>query len=901
MNTVSNIQEGITNMLSVGAKGSGFDSVTLPLPVAGEEVLVCTTPDLVDRVHPGVHEPPVTDDAIVGESEEVHTSFARARGILRGLKLILAHHGASQSVIDSFETQAMAYLDVESEATFFKRAKYLTVAPMARYLECEAPKQPDLAWSPIGQYRNWAKTRLRVFSRKNTHLWYSFLQGKRCALPLSSDLVLTTYKEHREAMDRPDPIDDETHDRVMKELKPVLEKIRQTLQSVYSTAGREDDWITPEETHHVASTKASYEKSRAGGGQLGALLRTVPQLQKCNPLNHVRSVVGRRDPDLVRMVFYPRAVISGRVELNVVIEEYEYPGGESEWFDNVRKTCVSYAAEQRTLKATIQAVLEPLKVRVISKGNAGPYYASKRLQKALHDVLRGMDCFRLIGQPLGATDLYDLAVNSVQVGTGRDEWFSIDYSAATDKLSARLSASILGFLLENQDPAMVNLWQSVLAPHMCEYPFPYDESVLPVQQRNGQLMGSVLSFPILCIANLGLYLSVIAKDPRPLSEKLKGVLVNGDDMLYVAPRSLWDDHVALGRAVGLEMSPGKAYHHPVYANANSACYHFDLSRFNHVDRYEDTDLLIRGPRRRGGGEFWWTAQSQSSSPYYIPFLNVGLFFGQNKVLGNDTEEEEQAKSYTSVIDRLLSGALPGKACDILAMYLKRHKSQIKEETENGMRNLFLPISHGGMGITKPDGWKSDITLLQRVMAYQSFRETPYAIVSELPLERQHLEGSLKEAPQPLRAPWLANQSEDGGFEPVLFRSRFTKNAGRAKRTLSAFRNGGELPRVMSDTMLRFPAYVTSTARPGVAYIARHPTPGLFNKKTQRDWFNASIDEAVEEEERTICSGSLEQTERECLWDLMRAHPRTFSDVSLQYGFEGLVRVRREDALEPETV
>jgi len=893
-------------MIGVGAKGSGFDSVTLPLPAAGEGVLESTTPDLVDRVHPGVHEPPVTDDAIVGEIAEVPTSRDRARGILRGLKLILAHHGASQSVIDSFETQAMAYLDVESEAIFFKRAKYLTVAPMARYLECEAPKTPDQAWMPIGQYRNWAKTRLRVFSRKNTHLWYSFLQGKRCALPLSSDLVLTTYKEHREAMDRPDPIDDETHDRVMKELKPVLEKIRQTLQTVYSTAGREDDWITPEETHHVASTKASYEKSRAGGGQLGALLRTLPRLQKCNPLNHVRSEVGRRDPDLIRMVFYPRAIVSGRVELNVVIEEYAYPGGEVEWYDNVRKTCVSYAMEQRTLKATIQAVLEPLKVRVISKGNAGPYYASKRLQKALHDVLRGMDCFKLIGQPLGATDLFDLAVNPVQVGTGRLEWFSIDYSAATDKLSARLSASILGYLLENQDPAMVNLWQSVLAPHMCEYPFPYDESVLPVQQRNGQLMGSVLSFPILCIANLGLYLSVIADDPRPIVEKLRGVLVNGDDMLYVAPRSLWDDHVALGRAVGLEMSPGKAYHHPVYANANSACYHFDLSRFNHVDRYEDTDLLTRGPRRRGGGEFWWTAQPQSSSPFYIPFLNVGLFFGQNKVLGNDTDEEEKEKSYVSVIDRLLAGALPGKANDILAMYVKRHAVDIKVECAG--RNLFLPISHGGMGVTQPEGWKSKVTLAQRLYAYSVFQASPFQVVSQLPLEEKHLTGRLPEAPQPLRAPWLANQKEDGGFEPPVRVSRVLQGVARfskmsAERTIQRVTLGHSVGEaiLMSDKMLRFPSYLTSQARGGVRYVPHHPTPGQFEKKTQRDWLLANIDEAVEEEERTICSGSLEQAERESLWDLMRAHPRAFSDVSLQYGFEGFVRVRREDALEPETV
>jgi len=54
-------------------------------------------------------------------------------------------------------------------------------------------------------------------------------------------------------MDQDDPITDTTHDRVMKDLKPVLEKVRQTLRQVYSTAGREADWLTPEETSHNAS------------------------------------------------------------------------------------------------------------------------------------------------------------------------------------------------------------------------------------------------------------------------------------------------------------------------------------------------------------------------------------------------------------------------------------------------------------------------------------------------------------------------------------------------------------------------------------------------------------------------------------------------------------------------
>jgi len=878
-------------MISVAEEVSGFDTVS-----AGDKAhpAEAAAQNLGPPWAPGVHEPPVSDDFVIGEitaANQLLVASERARALLRGLVFILDHHGAPQAVLDSFRTQAMAYLTCSEEAIYFKRAKYLTVAPMARYLRCDAPKSPDKAFAPIGQYRNWANSRIRVFCVKNTHLWYSFLQGKRCAAPASEELVLTTYREHREAMDQDDPITDTTHDRVMKGLKPVLKEVRQTLRQKYSTAGREADWLTPEETSHSASTRACWEASRAKGGQLGSLMRTLPRIQAANPKNHVASSVGRLNPDLVCMTFYPRAIVSGRVELNVIIETYAYPDGEREWYDHLRRTNVMYAQEQRVLKATIQAVLEPLKVRVISKGNAAPYYASKRLQKALHGVLREMDCFRLIGAPLQTTDLYDLAVNPVLTGDGPLEWFSIDYSAATDKLSARLSASILNYLIEGQDPAMCNMWRSVLAPHMCEYPFPFSEDVLPVQQRNGQLMGSILSFPILCLANLGLYLSVIQEDPRPLADKLKGVLVNGDDMLYVAPRSLWKEHVELGAAVGLSMSPGKAYHHPVYANANSACYHFDLRRFLYSERFEDTDL--RKGRSRPAGTSWWTVMRHSSTPKYIPFLNVGLFFGQNKVMGGHGDDviglDEDEKSYVTVINRILDGALPGKGKDVMAQYLTRFSTEIKAECRG--RNMFLPISLGGMGVTQPEGFKFKVTAAQRLLARAIFDDSPYGVVSALPLEEQHLQASLKEAPQPVTAPWLSGAPCDGGFEPEPRRELIpVKLADKFKSLLSRTDLGkGELVtsngrtyRLMSDKMLRFEFRLTAARRPGTKYQARHPVLGRFHRDMERDTFKSNIDLVVEEEGNTILFGVPEPADYLAIEALSLDFPKTFTGIEISH-------------------
>ena len=423
----------------------------------------------------------------------------------------------------------------------------------------------------------------------------------------------------------------------------------------------------------------------------------------------------------------------------------------------------------------------------------------------------------------------DLALNPVKTGTGQLEWFSIDYSAATDRLSARLSASILDFLVQGQDEAMQNVWRAVLAPHYCRYPFPYP--VEPVQQVNGQLMGSILSFPILCLANLGLYLETIKEDPRSLRDKLKGVLVNGDDMLYVAPTSLWNSHVSNGAKVGLSMSPGKAYHHPVYANANSACYHFDLRAL----KLRDVTIL-RGARREGGlmtpvYEKLRVFDKHSSTPYYIPFLNAGLYFGQHKVLGGD--DVDGSSSFSSVINRLVQGALPGKGAEILAGYVKRHSKALDEECAG--RNLFLPISLGGLGVQAPEGWKVKYTNQQLAYAQSIIDATPFGTLSQLPLNQEHVH-SIPEAPQPLRAPWLAGKIhfDDEGLvveeqKPCNLERKKLRNAYSRY-----FLHCSDYPRVPRVKSLLFDLRISGVKREGSTYRSRAPISNPFAKRTERD-------------------------------------------------------------------
>jgi len=729
------MEENIINCLALHAgvapSSAKFDQ--------GETPCVAETAQKGPSVDPGETEPPVasaTDDA----------SELRAQGIIRGFLLVLKHHNAAGPVIDSARNQLLAYLSKDpggtplTESAFVKRAKYVTCAPMSWYLKngCEPLKEPPVVWKPTGQFKHWARVRLWDRSVKNTHLWYSWLQGKRAALPLTDEMVLGAYEDHRVAMEQADPINTETLDGVMLALEPRLKVYAEMLTQAYMPATLEEHLEyygdLDGDCRHVASTRACFEKSRAKGGQLGHLYDTYFK-EDGAPMN-----LSDQRLDLQRMSYRPQCLIGGDVVNNVVIEHYAAPKEEQVWRDGLHQDALFYRGE--VLKATIQVVLEPLKTRVISKGQAVPYYLSKPLQARLHGILRMFPEFRLIGAPLQATDLMDLEDNRVVGGMGRYEWFSIDYSAATDGLSARLSAAIMERLLRAQRSDLREVWMKVLAPHWCKYPpgFP----VKPVQQQNGQLMGSILSFPILCIANLGLYLYSIRDDPRPLAAKCKGVLVNGDDMLYVARRSRWATHVRNGEQVGLRMSPGKAYHDPVYANANSACYHFRLR--SPMEEWADGTQVYR-------------LDDFSRTPKAIPFLNSGLYFGQNKVMDKvsdgstiyDMEEDPHKQSKVSVIPELLRGVRPGvpaRKREIYAGYLKRHKKDLADEC--GDRNLFIARGLGGMGLTSDPDLRTHVTMAQRQQAFRMYKAQPNGHIGFGPL----LGREVTDAPVPFVAPWL---------------------------------------------------------------------------------------------------------------------------------------------------
>jgi hypothetical protein len=634
----------------------------------------------------------------------------RTNAVIRGLALIMVHHGASCEIIALMSSSLRNHLDTfTAEDVWLKHIKYILTYPLAKYLRNELPSPPSdsAPWQPSGPLKQWMSRRLMCYNNQNTHLWYSWFQAKRSSLPASDEIVQATYDKHLATLTKVDPglENKKTVSRILnnKLFNEVLESISKEVSKTLRT--------TPVFEEHTPSRSASFEKTRKEMGSFGFL-------REAAEIDYILS-----PSELEKMVFVPRLFSSKSLayEANVVVE-VRAPSGREDW-SSLRHHIESIDLSAN-LNCTIQGILEPMKVRVISKGNAVPYYSCKPLQKALHGAIRHLPPFRLTGKTFCPTDMIDL----YQKVRPTDEWFSIDYSAATDGLSWQYAGAIFAQVIRRLPHWQQALALKVLGPHNLHYPVEIGRPCIQFKgvMTNGQLMGSVLSFPILCLANLGVYLDVTEQSQADWTaeERLNHVLVNGDDMVYAADPSLWPTHCSVAGQVGLEMTVGKAYRHRSYANINSTSVNYNIQSCERTDFNPET-------------------------PYQIDYLNTGLFFGQRKIQGNSEEGKQILTKESNLVEtdvlegmlrkiglsladdkylctslpKLLEGARPGRGRSILKQFLTLHKDTIRREQTavykvHGKanlfsRNLFLPISMGGFGVPIPNkNWKWKVKPIQ---------------------------------------------------------------------------------------------------------------------------------------------------------------------------------------------
>jgi hypothetical protein len=166
--------------------------------------------------------------------------------------------------------------------------------------------------------------------------------------------------------------------------------------------------------------------------------------------------------------------------------------------------------------------------------------------------------------------------------------------------------------------------------------------------------------------------------------------------------------------VGLPLSVGKVYVHASYANINSTSFEMNLSR-------------------------------PDSLPVQINYLNVGLLFGQSKVLGGDDVADDKAY-LPHILPRLLAGSLDEVAT--MHDFLSLHADELRVQTKG--RNLFIHPSLGGFGVPVPVGWKFDVTTSQIAEAQRILDSLPKYESAQAPHFSRVV---LREEPIHIHSPW----------------------------------------------------------------------------------------------------------------------------------------------------
>jgi hypothetical protein len=255
-------------------------------------------------------------------------------------------------------------------------------------------------------------------------------------------------------------------------------------------------------------------------------------------------------------------------------------------------------SKSKLVEALPSAVPEPCKARIVTAGEAFMYQRALCIQKFMHNTLRKISTFRLIGEPVTETnwdEMYPPDVMCELLLNPDKILVSGDYKAATDNLNpelsefcwAQISANVLlpdGFYKRQKliDSPWFDLGRKCLTGHRLWYEsrtgaittinMGSTDGFMEVQQW-GQLMGSPMSFPILNMINACSTCVAMGWTPQSGSvlEYCKSLYLqtNGDDIAFVADKSLYPVWQETVTACGLEPSLGKNYTSREFIQINS--------------------------------------------------------------------------------------------------------------------------------------------------------------------------------------------------------------------------------------------------------------------------------------------------------------------------------------------
>lgn len=184
-------------------------------------------------------------------------------------------------------------------------------------------------------------------------------------------------------------------------------------------------------------------------------------------------------------------------------------------------------------------------------------------------------------------------------------------------------------------------------------------------QKNGQLMGSPLSFPYLCIINLAF--SWDAAFPYIKDHRQVPIKVNGDDIIFRVSPEVYGHWCDAAFNAGFLLSVGKNFAHARFLYINS----------------QPWQCIDRGDGKK---EF-----------RYVRFFNQGLMNGQSKVgkVSGEPFSDIMKPTYALQVEAVDGASNYDQA---IKEFHHRHKDHLNEVSCDGFFGYTVPTEYYGLGM-----------------------------------------------------------------------------------------------------------------------------------------------------------------------------------------------------------
>jgi len=429
---------------------------------------------------------------------------------------------------------ALLYDDMDSHQTY---VKYWLDFYMCRVvLDSVPPPKPSFVTQNL--FCGWiARCISRSIARRDISFLYSLQKGSKLMWPkLSEKKYIASMKDS------------------MKNIGTSRGIIGTNLRNQIFFTGKSIFGKLDAPTRFMPSSAACLQASRTKGGALSILpLMTKVDPKTIGSLRHLPSVINNWKQNSFNTALQHVYENIDQIKIDKQGKAF-YPMLDVRWL----------------------GLFEPAKIRPIGYMDGYLCTVLRALQGQLLAAWKHHPCSTMRAEDSDLTN----RVRQLDASVDEDFWCSGDYKNATDLLKRDASMTVLSVL--EKHPLYYYAYRSLGFGRMV-YPDgkdkdPYDDGTT-IEQLEGQLMGNPLSFPFLCVINLAVYYEALQIwldiDPGNLERynryciMKENVIVNGDDILFKAPKDLIEIFKGVANEAGFQISVGKNYVSPDCCQVNS--------------------------------------------------------------------------------------------------------------------------------------------------------------------------------------------------------------------------------------------------------------------------------------------------------------------------------------------